>query len=491
MMLLAVSIVFYIMGGPEAVPFIFFTSFTIWLGAKEIGKIWEKQKQFLAEGNLSSEEKKSRRERDKKKARWILLLVLIVNLAILINSKLLNYLSVRLARPDLAASIIVPLGISYYTFSTVGYLLDVYWKRYEFETNYFRFLLYAIYYPHIVQGPISRYNKLGLELKKDLKVSSDNIFKGAQLILWGYFKKLVIADRLSIFTTQVFSDTGHNGTIYLVAIIFDVFQIYTDFSGYMDIVRGVSEMFGIELERNFNHPFFSKSVPEFWRRWHMSLGSWFKDYVYYPLTICKPIKKLKKWSDKHLPELLAKLLVTGIPVMITWISTGLWHGTGAGYLAWGIYYGGLITISVVGADLFMKFNHALHIKTDCFSFQALRIVRTFCVFAGGRMLTKGLSLTQALMMVKQLFCAPSISTWFDGRLLQFGLDKTNMIYAVLCILFLWAVSVLQVKYNIRAKLAEQNLPIRWAVFLIGFFVIILFGVYGSGYSTAGFAYQQF
>lgn len=490
-MLLAVSIVFYMINSWIAVLLILFTSFTVWIGARHIGGIWQEQKQFLADSGLDSAAKKARREKDKKRAKRVLLIVLLVNLGILIHGKVWNFLSFPPDTSDLVKQLIVPLGISYYTFSTVGYLLDVYWKRYDHEDNYFRFLLYAIYYPHIVQGPISRYNKLGQELKKDLTVSADRIFKGAQLIMWGYFKKLVIADRLSIFTTQVFSEVNYAGAVYLTAIIFDVFQIYADFSGYMDIVRGISDMFGIELERNFDHPFFSKTVPEFWRRWHMSLGSWFKDYVYYPLTICRPVKKIKKWSDKHPNLFIGKLLFTGIPIMITWITTGLWHGTGAGYLAWGFYYGILITCSVLGKEFFDKINRILRIKTECFSFRAFQMTRMFFIFAGGRMLTKGTGLGQVIRMVRRILFNFYASALVNGTLYKFGLNQYNFMISVLAILFLWAVSVLQIKYNIRNKLEQQNLPARWVVFLIGFFVIVIFGVYGTGYSTAGFAYQRF
>lgn len=491
--LLAASLVFYGMAGMQFLPFILFTSFTIWYGAKKIDDIWQKQKVYLQSTQDSLEIRKARKASDQKKAKRILLLLLFLNVGILCAGKLLNYLSVGRNISSLEKFVIIPLGISYYTFSTVGYLLDVYWKRYAHEANYFRFLLFTGYFPHLMQGPISRYPLLGQELKKNIIVSIDNIVSGAALILWGYFKKLVIADRLNIFVTNAFSINDNNGVVYLVAIFFDVIQIYADFSAYMDIMCGISQMYGVTLESNFDHPFFSRSVSEFWRRWHMTLGGWFKDYVYYPITVSKGMKKFSRWSKQYLPKKIAQIFMAGIPVMTVWILTGLWHGTGAGYVAWGLYYGTLITISIAFEEFFKKLNRFLHIRTDCFSFRLFQMCRTFCIFAGGRLLTKGGSFRGMLQIVRHIVY-DTVNHWFvffDESLLGYGLEANNMAYAIYGIILIWAVSMLQVRYNIREKLAEQNLLFRWSIYLIGIFTIIIFGVYGNVYSTEGFAYQQF
>ncbi|MBR0302530.1 MAG: MBOAT family protein, partial [Clostridia bacterium] len=290
--LLISSVAFYVIAGSfKFLPFIVLTSLAVWVAAVIIGKMNERLACELSEAELDKSEKKKLKEKCRKKTRAVLVLCLLLCIGILFVTKFAKYAvyfvnNIIASRGDGrlfgTAWIVVPLGISYYTFSTVGYLLDVYWKRYPYEKNPLRFFLYAIYFPHILQGPISRYNLLGKELKRELRFDGDRVIAGVQLMIWGFFKKLVIADRLNVFIHSVYDGSPHPGSIFLVTMVFDAIMIYTDFSGYMDIVRGASQIFGVELEQNFNHPFFSKSVSEFWRRWHMSLGSWFKDYVYYP-----------------------------------------------------------------------------------------------------------------------------------------------------------------------------------------------------------------
>lgn len=489
--LLLGSIGFYACAGLQFLPFIFVTSFTVWFGARKIGLIWATQEAALSSGNFSSEEKKARKAADKRHAKWILLAVLLINIGYLVFEKTLNYLDSQIAGLTLADKLIIPLGISYYTFSTVGYLLDVYWKRYAYEKNYTRFALYTIYFPHIVQGPISRYNRLGAELKGDLIVTYENVTMGLQLVLWGCFKKLVIADRVALYTSKVFANANQDGMLYLVGLFFDVIQIYTDFSGYMDIMLGISQMFGIELEHNFDRPFFSRTVPEFWRRWHMTLGGWFKDYVYYPITVSKTDKKLNKWLRAHVPGFLSQVLMTAVPVMITWVLTGLWHGTGVGYLAWGLYYGTLITFSVALADKPARFSRKLGLNTECFSYRLFQMTRMFCIFAGGRLLTKMSSFPDSLRILKRILTNSHLLTLFDGTLFEFGLNEFNFVIALVGIGILWAVSMLQERGSMREWLARQNIVFRWTILLLGIVAVLIYGIYGDEYSTAGFAYQQF
>ena len=393
--------------------------------------------------------------------------------------------------PFSAEWILVPLGISYYTFSTVGYILDVYWKRYTYEPEFLRFFLYAIYFPHIVQGPISRYNLLGQELKKELRFDSRRIVFGMELMLWGFFKKLVIADRLNIFVSAVYNGEEHAGSIYLVAMLFDAFQIYTDFSGYTDIVRGASQIFGVELEQNFNHPFFAKTVPEYWRRWHMTLGGWFKDYVYYPCTISHFMKRINKRTKKTLSERGGRFVTVVIPVFVTWVLTGLWHGTGKTYLAWGIYYSTLITISVAFQPEFEKVTKFLKIRTDTFSWQLFRMLRTFCCFMGGRLLTSPGGLRRTLMVIKSILLHLQAWCLTDGTLFTYGLDWPQLVLIAGSVLLLWGVSMLQERASVRELLEEQNIVFRWAVIFAAIFSILIFGIYGLGYDAAAFIYAQY
>jgi D-alanyl-lipoteichoic acid acyltransferase DltB (MBOAT superfamily) len=389
------------------------------------------------------------------------------------------------------AWLLVPLGISYYTFSTVGYLLDVYWKRYEYEPAFLRFFLYAIYFPHIVQGPISRYNLLGQELKKELRFDSKRIVFGMELMLWGFFKKLVIADRLNLFVSAVYNGESHPGSVFLVAMLFDAFQIYTDFSGYTDIVRGASQIFGVELEQNFNHPFFSRSVPEYWRRWHMTMGGWFKDYVYYPCTISHFMKSLNKKTKKSMSERGSRFVTVVIPVFITWVLTGLWHGTGKTYVCWGLYYSTLITISTAFQPEFAKLTKLLRIQTDCFSWQLFQRLRTFCCFMGGRVLTSPGGLRNTWMVLKNLVLRFEPWHLVDGSMLDYGIDGPQMVLIGGSLIVLWAVSMMQERFSVREALAKQNIVFRWIIIYAAIFSIILFGIYGIGYDASAFLYTQY
>ncbi len=499
--LLGASVCFYIFAGAiRYLPFIVLTAAVVWGCSVRIGRLYAEQEEKLRAEGLDRAAKKSIREEYKKKAKRMLLLALFVCVGILCVTKFTKYAVSALnqlasvlngSTPFHIEWLIVPLGISYYTFSTVGYLLDVYWKRYPYEKNFARFFLYAIYFPHIVQGPISRYNLLGQELKKELRFDSQRVVYGLELMLWGFFKKMVIADRLSIFVSAVYNGETHAGSVFLIAALFDAFEIYTDFSGYMDIVSGASQIFGVTLEKNFNHPFFAETVPEFWRRWHMTLGGWFKDYVYYPCTISGFLKKLTKKAKENHSANTVRFLTIAIPVFVTWILTGLWHGTGKTYLCWGLYYGSLITISTFFSSTFQKANEKLKINTDCFSWHLFRKARTFCCFMGGRLLTSPGSVRYGFRILKTILVGFAPVCLVDGTMYTYGLNARNFWLAVICIAVLWAVSMMQERFSVREKLSEQNIVFRWAVVYLAIFAILIFGIYGIGYDATDFMYQQF
>ncbi len=501
LVLLAGSVCFYLVAGAiRFLPFLVFTSGVVWICARQIGRCYEALDEKLKAEGLDRTAKKALREQYRKKARRLLCLALILCIGLLCVTKFtkyaVRYLNLAAAAlcgraPFHAEWVIVPLGISYYTFSVVGYLLDVYWKRYSYEPDFLRFFLYAIYFPHIVQGPISRYSLLGQELKKELRFDSRRIAFGMELMLWGFFKKLVIADRLNQFVSAVYNGQSQAGSIYIVAILFDAFQIYTDFSGYTDIVRGASQIFGVELEQNFNHPFFSKTVPEYWRRWHMSLGGWFKDYVYYPCTISHFMKRLNKWAKNTLSERGSRFTAVVFPVFVTWVLTGLWHGTGKTYLCWGIYYSTLITISAAFQPEFEALTKLLRIRTETFSWQLFRMLRTFCCFMGGRLLTRPGSLFNTRRVIWNIF--HNLCPWCltDGTIFQFGLDWPQLCLLAVSILVLWAVSMMQERFSVREALERQNIVFRWIIIFTAIFSILIFGIYGQGYDASAFMYEAF
>jgi D-alanyl-lipoteichoic acid acyltransferase DltB (MBOAT superfamily) len=382
----------------------------------------------------------------------------------------------------------------------VGYILDVYWKRYRAETNIFKFTLFTVYFPHILQGPIGRYNRLSVQFFADHKFDYDRITKGFQLILWGYFEKMVIADRLLIFTDGVLDRWQQlSGLPLMIGLSFFSIQLYLDWLGCMDIARGVSQIFGIELDRNFWHPFFSKDMPEFWRRWHISLNNWFKDYLLYPVSmsgLCKTINRFtrKKWGNKA-----SRALSAVIPAACVWIITGVWHGAAECYVLWGVYHGILIILSSTLEQPIKKLNKLLHINTECFSFNLFRMIRTFILSTVGRIFfAVGAGFAEAFAIFKRTFDFRHLSlhTLWDDSLYSFGLDRYGFTLVVILIGVVWVVSMLQEKYAknnlcVRDVIAQQNIVFRWILYLGLIAAILIWGVYGTGYNAGAFFYGKF
>ena len=495
--LLISSGVFYWIAGDHLVYFILFTSFTTWFGGRQLDKLRSEQDSRLEEVGKDKAQKKAIKKEYANKRRTAMLIVLVLNIGLLVVFKLFNYFTEAYAalvsifagsgQPLDTLTVVMPLGISYYTFSNIGYLLDLYWKRYRGEENFARFLLFNCFFVRIMQGPISRYNRLGQELRKpELHFTWSNFVIGMESILLGCFKKLVIADRVSIYVGNTMTADGLPGAIYLLGMIMDGIQIYTDFSGYMDIVSGVARMFDIELEQNFNHPFMAANVPEFWRRWHMTLGGWFKDYVYYPISVSKTVKKLNKktvsWKSKHLKIMVSLIL----PVMTTWILTGLWHGTGIGYVMWGLYYGILILFSSTFSDDIQNLLSRLHVNTECFSYQIFRTIKIFCIFMGGRFLAATYTLHHKGHIIKRI-----LLHFVGFSFTDYGLDAMNFLIVFLGVVLLFAITAIEENgENIFVWFNKQNRVFCGIVICLFCFMILILGIFGSGVDT-DFMYQQF
>ena len=498
--LLLASVAFYVICGVEYLPFIALTTLSIYLGGVGIGKVWNRQKAELSAEGLSREDKKDIKNKAKRKAKTVLLITLLLNVLILCVVKFAKFfigpINSLIGGDFSAKNIIVPLGISYYTFSSLSYLLDVYWKRFEYEKNFFRFALYVIYFPHILQGPIENYSRLGKELKKELRFDLQRVIYAAELILWGYFKKLVIADRLNILTTNAFDNCNRDyGIFYFIAADFDVFYIYADFSGCMDIARGISQVFGVELDKNFDHPFMSKSVADFWRRWHISLGAWFRDYVYYPISTSSLVKNINKTlRGKNVSPKVIRSVCAIIPICVTWVLTGLWHGTGKTYLAWGIYYAGLISLSTCFSEPFQNLLKKLHFRTDTASWSVLQSVKVFFIFMGGRLLTSPGSLGNTRKVLNSILYTRNYWILTNGTLWKIsGMNETQFIISLAAIILLIAVDIVQSRSEttLRERISKENLFTRW-ILVIGLIVAIaVLGIYGAEYDASSFAYMVY
>ena len=492
--LLAANVVFYISAGFKYVPFLSATLITSYFAGKTIGGIYEKEKLLLQKCSCPAE-KKEVRAADKKKAKKILLLSFFVTIGLLAVCKytvffLENVTGLIGYQLPEDFSMIVPIGISFYTFMAVSYVLDIYWKRYQAEQSLFSYALFLTYFPHIVQGPIGRYNRFRNQISPE-GVSFDpvTVSQGAQLVLWGLFKKLVIADRLNIFVSDIYAHHGeYKGVILALATVLYSIQIYADFSGCIDIVSGVSEALGIKLQKNFNHPYFSKTIPEFWRRWHISLGEWFKDYIYYPVSVSKIVKKVKKNSKN---QRFAELFAACLPIFVVWMITGIWHGASWNYVAWGLYYAVIMIASVIFEPTGQKIKSRLAIDEELFSWKLFRMARTFILCSIGRVFFRADGLKAALIILKNMFTGIQMGQVASDELFTHGLNVMEFSLVVLAIGVLWAVDMLQERFSVRKEFQKQGLIFRWLIIFAGIFAVIVFGVYGPGYDASSFIYEQF
>jgi len=311
------------------------------------------------------------------------------------------------------------------------------------------------------------------------------------LMLWGYFKKLVIADRIGILVSTVFDNwNDYSGFVLIVATLFFSVQIYADFSGFIDIARGAAEVLGVHLPQNFNHPYFSKTMPEFWRRWHITLGTWFKDYVFFSVSVSGFCLKLNKLFRKRFGNRIGRAASACIPILAVWICTGIWHGAAWKYVAWGLYHGALIMLGLCFAPEISKLTNVLKIRTDCNSWRIFQMVRTFLLCTIGRTFFRADGFMAAIGILKNsLVFNPWVLT--DGTFLKLGLDRPNFVLCILSIAVLLIISLMQEKFSVRKKLQEQNIVFRWLVYYVAIFSIIIFGIYGPDYNASEFIYGQF
>ncbi len=497
--LLAGSIYFYVQAGAIFLPFLAGTALITWGAALLISGKNEKLVRDLAEAG-DAEEKKRLKTETKNQCRRILLAALILVLGYLVWTKFAKKAAALLtalisgAGTAPALSVIVPLGISYYTFSTVGYLLDVYWKRYAPERNFFKYLLYVIFFPHILQGPIPRYDRLGPQLTAPNRFDYTRVCFGAQLMVWGFFQKLVIADRVGVLVSAVFGDFRHQpGSLLLAATLGYALQIYTDFSGCVNISRGMSQIFGITLDENFRQPYFAQSVEEFWQRWHITLGTWFRDYLCMPVSVSGPVKKWSKAARKKYGAEAGRNVTTISALVVVWLCTGIWHGTGFNYIAWGIWQGGIIAFSTLMKKPYEKMRAFFHVKDGAAGWTLFRIARTFLLTGIiPRIFVRSPGFKASLVVFKRILTAFGKSALTDGSLLALGLTGFDYVLIACSVVILFVVSLLKEKgVSIREAVAAKPLPLRWAFYLTALYLVVIFGKYGPGYSAASFVYMDF
>lgn len=445
-------------------------------------RIMERTEQIaLAEKpNLSKEEWKLRKKAMTRRKKHWLALGLVLNLGMLVGLKYINFLDsglngvLHLFGAGISIPmfrILLPLGISYYTLQSTGYLIDCFRGKYPAEHQFMKLALFVGYFPQLLEGPIGHYDQTGARMNAPLRFDFHQFTRGLQMILFGLFKKLVIADRLSILVSAVFGDPGaYSGYPVALAVIAFTFQLYAEFSGMIDLVRGVSQMYGIALEENFRRPFFSASVGEFWRRWHISLGTWFKEYVFYPVSMSKLFSRVNKKLRSRCSPFIQGFVPSAMALLCVWVLTGLWHGASMKYLIYGLYY----CVVILAENLL---GHLTEEKplTKKPLWRAFGVARTFVLVNLGMLMFRADTLTAGWKMLCSIFSRASGEIWS-------AFQPAEAVVAVLSLLLLLWISLAQERGNsVRERIEKRPIALQYAVWIGFAIIIIVFGAYGLGY----------
>lgn len=386
-----------------------------------------------------------------------------------------------------------PIGISFYTMIIIAYLLDTYWGVTSAEKSVLRNALLIGYWPLLTSGPIVRHEQVKEDLFAEHTLDPEEIAAGLQRMLWGVFKKIVISARLGVMVDTIYSNINQYQGLYLIlAIGMFLLQLYTDFSGCMDIIIGASQCYGIKLPENFNHPFRARSIQEYWQRWHITLGLWLRDYVMYPILRTGWMRKLNSVLKKRFSRKFASQVTTYLGMLAVWLLIGLWHGGDWKYiLGMGLWFYACIVLGELLKPLFGRIIKLLRINTETAGWHLFQSCRVFVLAAIGNVYFRLPSVKVAHEVFKR-----SVAVWnpwilFDGSLYQLGLSEKNCRLLMICLLIAVIVEFIQQKVSVRTVIRRQNLVFRWGIWIMLITAIAVFGMYGPGYDVSGFIYQQF
>ncbi|MBR3642855.1 MAG: MBOAT family protein [Parasporobacterium sp.] len=495
--LLIADYVFYLYAGYKFAVFILFTTVTIYAAARKIESLQLQSKAKLKENSKtwSKDEKKAYKVGVKRRKNTWLVLALVANFGILVFLKYSNFLAGGINQllghaadggPLPMLRLFLPLGISFYTFQAAGYLIDVSRGAVKAEKNLLKFALFISFFPQIVQGPISSFSQLAGQLTAEHKPEFVRFKLGLELILWGYFKKLVIADRAVIAINTLTKDyTQYTGTAILFVALLYALQLYADFSGCMDIVLGVSEMFGIDRPENFRQPFFSRSVAEFWRRWHITLGNWLQDYLYYPVSMCPAAKRfIKNGPGKKKSRIR---IVSCLSFFLLWMVMAVWHGPQIGFVFLGIQYAIVFIVTYLLGPTSKRFasNHPKLEENGFWKFfqRARTVILIWPVFLFAPTLSE---LSASLGRIFTNFQAAKL---FQGGLFKFDLDAVQWILLFIGFLTMLIVSNIEVRKEkkITDLVLSQKLPVRILIYWFALIMILL----SLSIQNTEFIYAQF
>lgn len=503
MLLLAASYIFYFLCGASFLIYIVATTVTTYGATMMIDKVGRDSKEYLAsvKETITREEKKAYKDAAKKKQWHWTLACLIFNIGMLAVIKYTNF-NISNVNSILAAfgsekrlsfwNIALPMGISFYIFQSMGYLIDVYRGTVSAERNFFKLALFVSFFPQLVQGPISRFGDLSVSLFAEHDPKWKNIRYGLMRILWGFFKKLVIADRILIAVNTIIHDPeNYSGVFVFVGMMFYALELYADFTGGIDVTIGVAQVLGITVKENFERPFFSKNIKEYWNRWHITMGSWFTDYIFYPISVSKPMLKLSKSSRKHLGEAIGKRVPVYLSAFVVWFATGIWHGASWNFIVWGLGNFVVIMISQELEPLYAKFHKAFPKLKGTRGYDFFQVIRTVLLMSALRSFDCYRDVPLTFKMFGTIFTEGNFRILFDGSLLGLGIGIPDYIILAVGLVLLVLVSLMGRSGDVREKLDKWAFPLRFIVIYGLFLAVLLMGAYGAGYDASQFIYNQF
>lgn len=416
-----------------------------------------------------------------KQNKAILSVAIAIHIAVLVACKYLNFIEKTFlsltGRTEEAVNLnlLATLGISFYILKIIGYLIDVYRGDLVAERNPLKVGLYVSFFPQITQGPIERAKNMLPQFNFPLTVDYDMLRDGLLEIIWGYFLKLVVADRLAIYVNNVYAAPMEAvGFTTLVATVFYTFEIYTDFAGYTHIAIGISRILGIDVMENFKCPYLASSIADFWRRWHISLSTWLRDYLYIPLG-----GNRKGTARKYLN------------IMIVFLVSGLWHGAGWTFVVWGLLHGLFQVIGYILKPVRDWCVNVFKVERNAFSHRVLKVLVTFLLVNFAWVFFRASSLGEAFLIIKNSLV---FTPWMlaDGSLYKHGLDSADFFVAIVGLIIVIVTDL--VNYNgfvIRERILKQGIWIRYIIVIAAIISILVFGIWGPGYDSAAFIYQQF
>ena len=390
-------------------------------------------------------------------------------------------------------SLILPLGISFYSMQAISYMADVYWNKFPAERNPLKLLLYLCFFPTIIEGPMALYRDMKDRMFVGESIDPDNVIKGYVRLLWGIMKKLVIADRLNPAVQYLFNiDNSTKGAgVVAAAVLFTVME-YLDFSGCMDMVIGSSQIFGIELPENFRQPFLARNASEFWRRWHISLGVWFKTYIFYPVSMSKLAKNWGKFAKGRVNKHLTRVIASAIALLPVWLCNGLWHGPKWTYIFYGVFYFVVIVLELLFEPVGDKILELCHTNKENKAVDVIRILKTWIIIFAGELFFRADSLREGFRMMKDITKGQGISILWDDTALSWGLDAADWVVAGAFIIIVIIVNMIREKgVDITGAILRKPLVIRWALVLALIVGIMIFGQYGPGFEEVDLIYAGF